>query len=179
MELMPIFCTANFYSLRSLFRFACADVEKGSQIVFKPIIPMADISSVLSVPNNVYILFQDSDEVDNFIDLYQQEGNQHRKDVIECLAHFLGPMGTVDGAGATLSFSTLTVNHGDPGLGENFRLFLDDGMVVGETVKDIKKGDELLNDYRNFEPIPEFWVNYCKKEGVKDVITTLKENVDL
>ena len=139
---------------------------------------MTAISSVLSIPHNRVILFKDSREVDNFIDLYQHEGNQHRKDIIDCLAHFIW---TVDGVGgATLCFSTWTMNHGDTGRGENIRFFKnDDGVIVGETVKDVKKGDELLNDYRDFDPMPKFWVNYCKKEGVKDVLTNLKENVDL
>ena len=161
-----------------LFRFADVDVAKGSQILLKPIIPMTEISSVLSIPHNRVILFKDSREVDNFIDLYQHEGNQHRKDIIDCLAHFIW---TVDGVGgATLCFSTWTMNHGDTGRGENIRFFKnDDGVIVGETVKDVKKGDELLNDYRDFDPMPKFWVNYCKKEGVKDVLTNLKENVDL
>ncbi len=145
--------------------------------MFKPIIPMAEISSVLSVPKNGVILFKDSCEVENFIDLYQKEGNQHRKDIIDCLAHFIW---TIDGiGGATLCFSTWTMNHGDPDCGENVRFFDDNGVIVGEAVKDIEKGDELLNDYRDFDPMPEFWVNYCKKEGVKDVVTNLKEHVDL
>ena len=138
---------------------------------------MAQVSSIHSVNEDKVILFKNKEEVEEFISLYEDEGQQARNDTINCLAHFIGTLPTIDGV--TLNFSTWSMNHGFPDEGENIRFFVEGGTIVGETVTDVKAGDELLNDYRDFDPMDEFWVKFCKDEGVKDVMTNLRQYVDL
>lgn len=138
---------------------------------------MSEISTISTVPKDTVILFESEDEIEKFIKLYEDEGGVSREDTVDCLAHFIWSLGDIQGA--TLCFSTWSMNHGDPDQGENIRFFKEDGMIIGETVVDIKVGDELLNDYRDFEPLPSFWTQFCEGEGVKDVMTNLKEAVEL
>ena len=83
--------------------------------------------------------------------------------------------------GVVVNFSTYSTNHDFPNKGENIRLFedKDSGMILAETVVDVKKGDELLHDYRDLDEMDDFWILFCKKEGTKDVVTNLKQYVDL
>lgn len=134
---------------------------------------MKDISSILSVPFDAVIVFESDREIENFIQLYESEGYQNRECTIECLAHFIWSLPTL--SGATLCFSTWSINHGDPNAGENIHFFEEDGIIIGETVKDVRAGDELLNDYRDFNPLPEFWLSFCEKHGKKDVLTNLQD----
>jgi len=152
-------------------RFANVDVPKNTRVLFKSLISMENISSILTVPNDSVILFKNEYEIERFIKQYEDEGNQERDDVIQCLAHFIWSL--EDLSGAALCFSTWSMNHGDPGYGENIRFFENDGLIIGESVTDIKAGDELCNDYRDFKPIPEFWTAFCKKHGYKDVLANL------
>jgi len=156
-------------------RFASEDVPKNKRIVSKPIVEMTKFISLQSISHNAVVVFQNKGEVENFVKLYSEEG-QSRKDTIDCLAHFIWSLNSIEGA--ALCFSTWSMNHGDPGQGENVRFFTENGTLVGVTCVDIKAGEELLNDYRDFD-LPNFWVDFCAEEGVKDVITSLKASVEL
>ena len=115
--------------------------------------------------------FKNIDEIEKFITLYEKEGQQLREAIIIDLAHFIWSFHDINGV--TINFSTWSVNHGNPGSGENIRFFLKDGAILGETVVDVKAGDELLNNYRDFNFMDQFWIDFCKDEGVKDVVTNL------
>ncbi len=144
----------------------------------KPIIAMSGISSIVdssSVNNDHVILFKNRQEIEIFIDLYEKEGHQSRKNTIDCLAHFIWSLPTIDGV--TLNFSTWSMNHGDEGHGENIRFHEENGTIVATTTTDVKVGDELLNDYRDFDSMNDFWIDFCKEEGVKDVMTNLRQYV--
>ena len=143
----------------------------------KPMVQMSEIPSIHSIANDEVIVFKNKDEVERFIHLYEKEGRQSRKDIIDCLAHFIWTLKSIEGV--TLNFSTWSMNHGNPNDGENVRFIEDDGLILGVSVTDIKAGDELLNDYRDFDPMDDFWIQYCKDEGVKDVVTNLRQYVDL
>ncbi len=146
-------------------------------VMTKPIVPMVEVSSIFDVNEDNVVLFKDKDDIDKFVSLYEEEGKQTREDIIDCLAHFIWTLSSINGV--TLNFSTWSMNHGFPGQGENIRFFEKDGLILGETVADVRRGDELLNDYRDFDPMDKFWVQYCKDEGVKDVMTNLRQYVDL
>ena len=141
--------------------------------------PMSEVSSLYDVSNDAVILFKSEQEVEKFISLYEEEGQKSREDSVQCLAHFVWSLQTLNGV--VINFSTWTMNHGCPNKGENIRFFEDQesGTILAETVVDVKKGDELLNDYRDFDNMDDFWIKFCKKEGTKDVVTNLKQYVDL
>ena len=152
-------------------------MPKNTIVMIKPIITMTEVASIRSVAKDEVILFKSEEEIERFISLYEKEGRQCRKDTIDCLAHFIWTLPTIDGV--TLNFSTWSMNHGDPNRGENIRFFEENGAIVAETVADVRAGDELLNDYRDFDSMDEFWTRFCKDEGVKDVVTNLRQYVDL
>ena len=83
--------------------------------------------------------------------------------------------------GVALNFSTWTMNHGCSNKWENIWFFEDQGTgtILAKTVAHVKKGDELLNHYRDFDNMDDFWIQFCKKEGTKDVVTNLKQYGDL
>jgi hypothetical protein len=143
----------------------------------KPIISMAEVSSIHSVSPDEVILFKHKEEIEEFIELYEKEGHQSRKDTIDCLAHFIWSLSSI--GGVTLNFSTWSMNHGDPKKGVNIRFFEENGAIVAETTTDVKAGDELFNDYRDFDFMDDFWIQFCKNEGVKDVLTNLRQYVEL
>ncbi len=146
----------------------------------KPIIAMSAISSIVdssSIANDNVILFKNRQEIETFITLYEKEGHQSRVDIIDCLAHFIWSLPSIDGV--TLNFSTWSMNHGDSGHGENIRFHEENGAIIAKTTVDVKVGDELLNDYRDFDSMDDFWIDFCKDEGVKDVVTNLRQYVDL
>merc|ERR1719384_2077591 len=93
-------------------------------------------------------------------------------DIIDYLAHFVGGFSTIDGI--FINFCSVMVNHGGPGNGQNIRFFEKDGVQYAETIIDVKAGDELYNDYREFDYMDQFWIQFCKTEGVKDVLTNLR-----
>ena len=140
---------------------------------------MSGILSLEDVSDDAAIFFQSEEEVEKFISLYEEEGQKSRKDIVEFLAHFIGSFQTLNGV--AVCFSSFNVNHGCPNTGENIRFFEDQesGTLLGKTVADVKKGDEFLTDYRTFDCMDEFWIEFCKKEGTKDVVSKIKEFVDL
>lgn len=138
---------------------------------------MSEVSSVLGVAPDQVLNFKNVNEIEKFISLYEKEGRRSREEIVNCLAHFVWSFHDVDGV--ALCFSTWSVNHGNPGGGQNLRFFRKDNAVLGETVVDVKAGDELLIDYRDLDFMDNFWINFCKNEGVKDVVSNLRQYVDL
>jgi len=158
-------------------RFSVVDLPKDTVVMVKPIIPMAKVSSIYSVSNDEVVLFKSREEVERFISLYDKEGYQTQNDTLDCLAHFIWSLPSIDGV--ALNFTTWSMNHGDPNKGENIRFYEENGKIVARTVTDVKIGDELLNDYRDFDCMDDFWIQLCKDKGVKDVVTNLKQHVNL
>ena len=160
-----------------LSRFSDVDVPKNTIIMVKQMIPMASVTSLKSVAHDECIMFKSVEEINRFISLYEDEAQQERVDIIDFLAHFISSYSTFDGV--AVNFCSLMVNHGDPDNGANMRLFEKDGTKYAETITDVKAGDELYCDYREFDYMDEFWIQFCKNEGVKDVVTNLKQYVEL
>lgn len=67
------------------------------------------------------------------------------------------------------------MNHGDPGVTQNIVSYELDGKHLFKTVADVKAGDELLVDYRNydFNQTGKFWLDFCKDQGVDDLFTNM------
>merc|ERR1712176_1437564 len=122
----------------------------------KSIIPMAKVSSIRSVLNDEVVLFKSREEVEKFISLYHTEGGQTQNDTLNCLAHFIWSLPSIDGV--ALNFSTWSMNHGDPNKGANICFYEESGKIFARTVADVKIGDELLNDYRDFDCMDDFWI---------------------
>ena len=175
--LLLLICQPDFVFV-VLSRFSDVDVPKNTIIMVKPMIPMASVTSIKSVANDECIIFKSLEELNRFISLYENEAQQERVDIINCLAHFISSYSTFDGV--AVNFCSVMVNHGDPGTGANMRLFEKDGTKYAETITDVKAGDELYCDYREFDYMDQFWIQFCKDEGVKDVlITNLRQYMDL
>lgn len=158
-------------------RFVDTDVPKDTIVVTKQLIPMSDISSILDVGSDEVIIFKNKEEIETFIGLYEKEGQRSREEIVDCLAHFIWSFHNTNGL--CINFSTWTVNHGCPGDTENIHFYHKDDAILGKTVTDVKAGDELYNNYRDFDHMDDYWINFCKDEGVKDVVTNLKQYVDL
>ncbi|GFH49340.1 hypothetical protein CTEN210_05816 [Chaetoceros tenuissimus] len=159
-------------------RFSNENVPKNTVVMEKYMIPMSEVKSLYDVGDDAVILFKNENEIEDFIHLYQEEGNQTREDTMHCLAHFIWSLEELKDTVA-LNFSTWSVNHGDPKRGENIRFYVHKRKILAKTVKDVSAGDELLNDYRYFDNMDDFWIQFCKKEGKKDVITNLRQFVDI
>ena len=140
---------------------------------------MSKVSSITSIDKDSCIVFKDSEDIKRFISHYEKEGQQDRKDIIDCLAHFISSYSSYNGV--AVNFCSAMVNHGDTGNGRNVRFYEKEGTKYVETVtgSDVKAGDELCSDYRDFDYMEDFWVQFCKEEGVKDVVTNLRQYVDL
>lgn len=160
-------------------RFADVDVPKDTVMMAKTLIPMSEVSSIYSVADDVTLFFKDEDDIEKFISLYEKEGQQTRENIIDCLSHYMWTLSNLNGVGC--HWTPAAVNHGDPGKGDNNTnlILREDGMIVVEALTDVKAGDELLCDYSLFEPMEKFWVQYCDKVGQKDVVTNIKQYVDL
>jgi len=158
-------------------RFSDVDLPKNTIIMVKPMISMANVTSIKSIANDECIVFKSIEEVKRFISLYEKEARQDREDILDCLAHFIGSFSTIDGV--AINFCSVMVNHGDPGNGQNIRFYEKDGVKFAETITDVKAGDELHSDYRDFDYMDEFWIQFCKDEGIKDVLTNLRQFIDL
>lgn len=165
--------------LFSLSRFSNVDVPKNTVVMEKHMISMSNVSDLYDVSEDAVVIFKNGDEIEDFISLYEEIGNHSREDIINCLAHFIWSLDTLNGV--ALNYSTWSVNHGDPLHGENIFFYEDfqNRRILAKTVQDVKAGDELLNDYRNFDHMDDFWIQFCKDEGTKDVVTNLRQFLDL
>mmetsp|Transcript_26385 Transcript_26385/g.40498 ORF Transcript_26385/g.40498 Transcript_26385/m.40498 type:complete len:215 (-) Transcript_26385:155-799(-) len=154
-------------------RFANVDIPKGTVIMSKPMTQMSDVSSLHAISYDEVIIFKNKEDLERFLDMYVKEGNQSRKDVFEYMTHYIFSLSTSEGV--TLNFSSAAVNHGDPGVTQNTVSYELDGKHLFKTVADVKAGDELLVNYRNydFNQTGKFWLDFCKKEGVDDLFTNM------
>lgn len=138
---------------------------------------MSSITSVISVPHDICIMFDNAEDIQNIVELYKKEAGRNHEEVIDFLSHFVGTLSSFPGC-AVFTSSVMT-NHGDPGQDENYAIKQDGDLVVGGAVQFIKKGEEILNDYRNFDHFPNFWRDFCEVEHILDVVTNLKEVLDV
>lgn len=136
-------------------------------------VQMSDVVSLHAISNDEVIIFQSKEDLERFLDMYEKEGNQLRKDVFEYMTHYIFSLSTSEGV--TLNFSSAAVNHGDPGVTQNIVSYELDGKHLFKTVADVKAGDELLVDYRNydFNQTGKFWLDFCKDQGVDDLFTNM------
>jgi len=160
-------------------RFSLTAVPKMTRVVVKPYIPMRNVTSLHDVSANHTITFENEDEIERYISLSFVEGGLSREQVLRELADFVYGF---DGYRACLNHSTWSMNHADH-LSTSGRLnvefvdhVLDDGRValVGRAIDVILPNDELTNNYRDFV-IPPFYLEFCEKNGIKDVRTMVME----
>jgi len=160
-------------------RFVKELVKTKSDVIAKRLIPMADIDTLLKLPNDTTITFTNVEQLEKYISLAKAEGGHSRETVLDLYEHFVYGF---DGERACLNVSTWTVNHGDnTGDGLNVdvvekTLSCGAKAYVGEAMIDIKVGDELYMDYRKFK-LPEFYMEYTRKHGFKDVRTSTVQAV--
>lgn len=143
----------------------------------KRMVRMSEVNSILPLENDQSILFNNKKEIYKLIKLYEEEGIRSQKEIMTCLAHFIWANPTIEGV--VLNMSTFSMNHGEPNKGENIRFHQEGGIIFGETVVDVKAGDELLNDYKDFDNMGNYWYEICKEQGVKDVLTNLGQYINL
>lgn len=160
-------------------RFALETMKVGADAIIKPLFPMADITTLASLPNSGTITFATRPELETFIDLMKSEGGHSREVVLDLYENF---MYGFNGVHCCLNVSTWTVNHGD-NIGDGLNLnvverTLPDGKtaLVGEVIRDIGVNDELYMDYRKFK-LPEFYLKFTKDHNIKDVRTVVMEAV--
>lgn len=161
-------------------RFALHDVAAKTHLVVKPLVPMAKVDSLSSLPTDRTVTFEAVGDLEKYIQLSAAEGNYSRKEILTIFEHFIYGF---DGQRACLNASTWSINHADTasqGLNVNFfEKKLDDGStaLVGEAINDIQVNDELHNNYREFK-LPDFYTDYCQAHDFKDVRTCVLEAVD-
>ena len=137
---------------------------------------MTKVSSLSQLSLNETVLFKNQQEIERFIELYEKEGIQPREDTIECLGHFMFSTKEINGVGVCVS--SCCANHGTSDI-NNIHFFAKDDNITIKTIKDVNAGDELFMDYRTFDYMDDFWLEFSKKERVRDVITSLKRFVDV
>ena len=159
-------------------RFSDEAVATGSVVSVKPIVPVGSLSSLRDVPPHSAVAFVSRDDLEAYVSLCTAEGDYGREQVLEQFENFLW---SLDGARGFLNHCTWTMNHADAGGGLNVRFVerLQEGapVIVGEALCDIRAGDELRNDYREFK-MPGFYTRFCGDHGFKDVRTTVLLTVD-
>jgi len=159
-------------------RFAAEVVKTGAWVIAKPLIQMAKVETVAALANDQTILMATVEDLERFIDLAKSEGGHSRETILSLYEHF---MYGFDGVHACLNMATWTVNHGDKSSAfiQNVdvqEMTLPGGAtaLVGVAMHEIQAKDELYMDYRLFK-LPEFYMEYCKKNNIEDVRTvTLK-----
>lgn len=54
-------------------------------------VQMSDVVSLHAISNDEVIIFQSKEDLERFLDMYEKEGNQLRKDVFEYMTHYIFP----------------------------------------------------------------------------------------
>jgi len=152
-------------------RYAGESIKQGSELIVKVLRPMTTIDTLLSLPSDTTITFSSVNDLERYIKLAETEGGYSRNEILTLFEHFIYGF---DSKVCCLNVCTWTVNHADSY--ENglnclvVQKHLSDGSTayVGEAMGDIKEGDEFFMDYRKFTQ-PEFYVEFTKKHGFKDV----------
>jgi len=152
-------------------RYAGEAIKKGSELIIKVLRPMTTIDTLVSLPPDTTITFSSENDLERYIKLAETEGGYSRKEILTLFEHFIYGF---DSKVCCLNVCTWTVNHADSyENGLNCLVVqkrLPDGSTayVGEAMGDIQKGDEFFMDYRKFTQ-PEFYVEFTRKHGFKDV----------
>jgi hypothetical protein len=152
-------------------RFALSVAKKDDVLIEKILVPMKQTDTLIGLPNNTTLTFEDTKDLEKYITLAMSEGKYTRQDVLTQYEHF---MYGFDGDVACLNYCTWTVNHaGDAKEGLNIRVqekALRDGKraYVGICIKDVEINDELNMDYRRFK-IPGFYLEFTQAHGIGDV----------
>merc|ERR1712087_917521 len=149
-----------------------------TRVVVKPYIPMREVTSLHDIPYNHTITFESEDEIERYISMSLIEGFT-REEVLKELSYFIYGF---DGYRACLNNSTWSMNHADhlskiSGLNVEFvDRVLEDGSValVGRTIEAVSPDTELTNNYCDFV-IPPFFLDFCKKNQIKDVRSMVME----
>lgn len=136
---------------------------------------MSDISSITSIPRDICISFNSTNDIDKFIHLYMKEAGRDRKDIVDYLSHYVWAVPNMPGS-CIVTSSSMVINHGDPGVTENVAFKRsEDNDLIAYSVMPLKKGEEIYNDYREFDYFPQFYLDFCEREQVVDVVSGIKD----
>lgn len=153
-------------------RFAEELVKQGTCLSVKPLVRMAAIDSLVALPADRVISFSDADDLERYINFNESEGGHSRGEVLNLFQNFVW---SLDGRRAYLCGSTWSMNHAhEEGL--NVQKLERDGAIVGEALVDIAVGDELRNNYKEFD-LPDFYIRYCGDNGIRDVRSLVMEAI--
>lgn len=167
-------------------RFVSEAVRAGTVISVKPVVPMAQLSSLRTLSADQAVSFSTVPELEHYITLRAQEdgGGVPREQVLDLFEHFVWSLDGSDSGRCCLNLSTWSINHAhDSTGGLNVEFYKDrtvssDGkeheVVVGEAMVDLEVDTELFMDYRTFD-MPHYYLAYCDTHGFKDVRTSVLE----
>ena len=124
------------------------------------------------------VTFSSEEDLEKYISLADAEGGLSRAQILDLYQNFLWGL---DGVRGCLNISTYTTNHADnEAITMELNLETVDGVecVVGTSMgKDIAVEEELTISYRRFV-LPEFYLEFCKKNEIIDVRTLVLNIVD-
>ena len=159
-------------------RYAKQAISPCTRVLVKKLVPMASVDKLSDLPGDAVVTFSSEEDLEKYIRLADTEGGLSRAQILDLYQNFLWGL---DGARGCLNISTYTTNHAD---GEAITMELNletiDGIecVVGTTLdKEVSIDDELTISYRRFS-LPEFYLEYCKKNEIIDVRTLVLNIVD-
>ena len=135
---------------------------------------MSSITSITSLSRDICIAFNSAQDLERFIDLYMIEAGRDREDIVDYMSHYVFAVPSMPGT-CVVTTSSMVINHGDPNVTENIAFKRDGDDLLAYSTMPIKQGQELYNDYRQFDNFPQFFLDFCKDEGVVDVVTGMKE----
>merc|ERR1739846_215614 len=102
-----------------------------------------------------------------------EEAGRDRKDVVDYMSHYVWAVPTMPGC-CIITTSSMVINHGDPNVTENVSFQREGDDLIAYSTMPIKRGEEIYNDYRQFDNFPQFYLDFCNREGVVDVVTGMK-----
>ena len=159
-------------------RYAKQAISPCTRVLVKKLVPMASVDKLSDLPGDAVVTFSSEEDLEKYIRLADTEGGLSRAQILDLYQNFLWGL---DGARGCLNISTYTTNHAD---GEAITMELNletiDSIecVVGTTLdKEVSIDDELTISYRRFS-LPEFYLEYCKKNEIIDVRTLVLNIVD-
>ena len=143
-------------------RFAKTFIKKGTVLVKSPLI---NVYSDNIFDYDKAIVIRNVDELNHLISRYQQEFKSLSKDdILKDLRHFVANQ--IDGKFATLLCSNAHTNHSL--LNENYIARIENNCWFGIATKDIKAGEEILQDYRTIR-VKKDIDQYFKSYGLQTV----------
>ena len=159
-------------------RFALEAIPKGSRVLVKKLVPMQTITKLSDLGGDSIVTFSSEEDLERYIQCADSEAGITRPQILDLYENFLYGL---DGDRGCLNISTYTTNHADGDL-TTMELNIEtvDGCecIVGTALgKDSAIDQELTIDYRRFK-IPDFYLEYCKKNNITDVRTVVLSIVD-